>query len=141
MSAAGFTPHGPGFSFLDEVSFDAASGVLDAKKFLDPGMPVFKDHFPGKPLFPAVLLAEAAAQASGVLWGNLKDVREPVVLMLAEIGKFRVKRPVPPGETLVITTHLEREFGTLAQFSVEISTENGPAAAGSITLAEAPAPA
>lgn len=132
------TPHGPGFSFLDEADFDAAAGMLNARKRLDPALPVFADHFPGKPLFPAVLLAEAGAQAAGVLWRRLRGGGTPRPFVLAEIGKFRVRRPALPGQVLAITAKLEREFGTLAVFAVEVSVEGTLIAAGSLTLAEAP---
>jgi len=140
MNADRLTPHGPGFSFIDEVSYEKDTSVLIGRKWLDPAWPIFADHFPGQPIFPAVLLAEASAQAAGALWGRLRGKEKTEIYLLAEIGKFRVKRPVLPGQTLGITVRLEREFGALGTFSAEITVEDVEVAAGTVTLALAPSP-
>ena len=92
------TPHGPGFLFIDRFEkHNATSGT--GWKTLDPESPFFADHFPGRPLMPAVLLVECAAQAAGVLW--MQDSTSPETpLFLAGIDQFRVLGPVAPGETL-----------------------------------------
>ena len=58
------TPHGPGFSFLDAFEVIGAGREGRGRKWLDPQMPFFADHFPGRPLMPGVLLIECAAQTA-----------------------------------------------------------------------------
>ncbi|MEZ5404903.1 MAG: hypothetical protein R3F23_01650 [Verrucomicrobiia bacterium] len=67
------TPHGPGFSFVDSFVWDDSQKQLTAKKWLDPKLSFFADHFPEKPLMPGVLLVECAAQTAGVLWVHNKN--------------------------------------------------------------------
>jgi 3-hydroxyacyl-[acyl-carrier-protein] dehydratase len=62
----------------------------------------FQGHFPDYPVLPGVLILEAMAQAAGVAAYSLeKDVGSRWVL-LAGIDKARFKRPVVPGDQLVL---------------------------------------
>ena len=111
------TPHGPGFRFVERFE---PRGATQATGWLtlDPALPFFADHFPGRPLMPAVLLVECAAQTAGVLW--MKDNAEPrTPLFLAGIDQFRILGPVAPGATLETRVTLVKEFGALAQFEAE----------------------
>jgi 3-hydroxymyristoyl/3-hydroxydecanoyl-(acyl carrier protein) dehydratase len=111
------TPHGPGFRFIDRFEQqDTSTGT--GWKTLDPDLPFFADHFPGRPLMPAVLLVECAAQTAGVLW--MKDSTQPdTPLFLAGIDQFRILGPVAPGQTLETRVTLIKELGALAQFESE----------------------
>ncbi len=126
------TPHGPGFRFLDAFQSDGpASGT--ATVYLDPGHPVFEAHFPGRPLFPAVLLVECAAQGAGVLWMQGRgDPGEP--LFLAGVEQFRVLSPVLPGETVTSRITLTKDFGSIAQFEVESAVAGRPVGKGRLVL-------
>ena len=59
------TPHGPGFSFLDSFEILEPGKRGRGRKWLNPKLAFFADHFPGNPLMPGVLLVECAAQAAG----------------------------------------------------------------------------
>jgi len=132
---ASLTPHGPGFSFIDEiVESSPEAGTLTAKKSLDPELPFFRDHFPGNPLMPGVLMVEAAAQAAGALIGAKRGEMNPAPFTLAQVSDFRLKRPVLPGQTLEISVTLDREFGQLCTFQARLNVEGSTVAGGSITL-------
>jgi len=122
------TPHGPGFRFIDRFEkHDATSGT--GWKALEPALPFFADHFPGRPLMPAVLLVECAAQAAGVLW--MQESAQPdTPLFLAGIDQFRVLGPVAPGETIETRITLVKELGALAQFESESRVQDRPVARG-----------
>lgn len=128
-------PHGPGFTWIDEVEVDRERASARAKTFLDPSLLVFADHFPGRAIFPGVLLVECGAQAAGCLWSELLGVTHPQPLLLARIQAFRFRRPALPGQTLVVEIRRERAYGRLAEFSVSIYESEEPLAEGRIWLA------
>ncbi|VVM07935.1 3-hydroxyacyl-ACP dehydratase FabZ family protein [Methylacidimicrobium tartarophylax] len=130
-------PHGPGFTWVDEVEVDRTEGSARAKKFLDPSLPVFADHFPGRALFPGVLLVECGAQAAGCLWSELLGLSRAQPLLLAQILAFKFVRAALPGQTLSIEVKRERVYGSLAEFSVLIRESDEPVAGGRVLLASA----
>jgi 3-hydroxyacyl-[acyl-carrier-protein] dehydratase len=132
-----FTPHGPGFSFVDSFTWEEAGRSLRTKKWLDAQLPFFADHFPGQPLMPGVLLIESAAQAAGVLWGELLKSTDQKHFMLAQVVSFKIQRSVWPDQTIEILVCLEKDFGSLAQFSVEIFEQTQSIGVGRIVLAQA----
>ncbi len=127
------TPHGPGFSFIDRFEKSGSSAGV-AWKELRGDAPYFADHFPGRPMMPAVLLVECAAQAAGVLWMSLGDEPPLTPLFLAGIERFRVVDAVCPGAILRTEVRLEREFGALAGFDAECTVESRTVARGRILL-------
>ena len=60
--------------------------------------PVFTGHFPGRPIFPGVLLIEGMAQAGGLLLLQEIPDREGKLLYFAAIEEARFRRPVVPGD-------------------------------------------
>ena len=135
--SAGLTPHGPGFSFIDAFSVTEPGKAGRAAKRLDPELWFFRDHFPGNPLMPGVLLIESAAQAAGALWGALQGETKKSYL-LAQVEGFRLKRPVAPGAELTVEVVLEKDFGALAKFRAEIFVDSAMVACGQVTLSAVP---
>lgn len=129
------TPHGPGFSFVDRVEVDAVAGTARGEKWLDPAMPFFADHFPGRPLMPGVLLIEAAAQAAGCLWGRRRNHDTPEPFALVRVDKFKLSAPVLPGTLLVVDVRWVRDFGPMAEFEARLSVSGQPVASGVVVLA------
>jgi len=130
------TPHGKGFSFLD--AFEVAEDLRQGRgtKWLDPELPFFADHFPGKPLMPAVLLIECAAQAAGALWASVGGATAPAHFVLAQVLQFKILRSVLPGEKVETVVALENSFGHLAQFTAVLSVNEVEVARGKIVLGE-----
>ena len=106
------------------------------RKWLDPAMPFFTDHFPGRPLMPGVLLIECAAQASGALWASTLAAAAPPHFILAQVLQFKIQKPVLPDEMLEIDVALEHLFGPLAQFTVTLSVNQTEVARGRLVLSQ-----
>ena len=69
---------------------------------------IFVGHFPGAPIFPGVLIIEAMAQISGIL--GFVTARQSsdngMLYLFAGIDKVRFKRPVVPGDRLMLTSEV-----------------------------------
>jgi 3-hydroxyacyl-[acyl-carrier-protein] dehydratase len=132
------TPHGPGFAFLDAFEVTLAGREGRGRKWLDPKLAFFADHFPGQPLMPGVLLIECAAQAAGALWASTLAADAPAHFTLAQIAQFKLQHPVQPAETVETHVVLDKIFGQLAQFDVTLYVGDKEIARGRIVLSSAP---
>lgn len=61
---------------------------------------IFQGHFPGKAIFPGVLIIESMAQTGGVLLLTEVPDRENKLLYFAAVDHARFRRPVVPGDQL-----------------------------------------
>jgi 3-hydroxyacyl-[acyl-carrier-protein] dehydratase len=67
--------------------------------------PQFQGHFPGRPLMPGVLIVEAMAQVGGLIVTQMPDLPKGL-FVFAGIDGVRFRRPVVPGDQLLITCEL-----------------------------------
>ena len=132
------TPHGKGFSFLDSFAITSSPQHGRGTKWLDPKLSFFADHFPGKPIMPAVLLIECAAQAAGALWASQLGEKTPSHFVLAQVLQFKILQAVLPGKKIETDVTLVTALGKLAQFEVVLSDGPCEVARGKIILAEPP---
>ncbi len=97
------------FLFLDEVIELEKGRRIKASYTFPATAEVFKGHFPDKPVVPGVLLIEAMAQAGGVLSYVTDGLswREKGAMLL-RVDKALFRKPVMPGERIVIETEFER---------------------------------
>jgi 3-hydroxyacyl-[acyl-carrier-protein] dehydratase len=130
------TPHGPGFSFLDAFEVTLAGQAGRGRKWLDPSLAFFADHFPGQPLMPAVLLIECAAQSAGALLASTLAADAPAHFILAQVVQFKIQEPVQPGETVETEVELEKILGPLAQFAVTLRVNGTEVARGRLVLGQ-----
>jgi 3-hydroxyacyl-[acyl-carrier-protein] dehydratase len=132
-------PHRPPFLFVDRVVGLEAGVAIEAERDLRADEPHFAGHFPGRPIMPGVLIAEALAQAAGLLLALTAMERgERVEGDLFYLARADVKwtNPVEPGETLVLEARLDRALGPLVAFRVRAHTRRKDVAAGALTLAK-----
>ncbi len=86
---------------IDYVPGERATGI----KNVTFNEPHFQGHFPGRPIMPGVLIVEAMAQVGGIVLSQLPGV-DGRLCVFAGIDKVKFRRPVVPGDQLVITTEL-----------------------------------
>ena len=113
-------PHRYPFLLVDRV-LELETGVrIKALKNVTFNEPFFNGHFPARPVMPGVLMLEALAQAAGILCFVTAGVYpdENVKFYFAGIDKARFRRPVLPGDQLVLKATLERRIRTIWKFSV-----------------------
>ena len=103
-----FLPHRYPFLFVDRVT-DVESGVLiKGYKNVSYNEYFFEGHFPGMPIMPGVLVIEALAQISGIL-GFVTTNKKPsddLVHYFAGSNKVRFKRPIVPGDQIILESKL-----------------------------------
>ncbi len=112
-------PHRYPFVMVDRVLEFKGDNEIIAIKNVTINEPFFNGHFPGNPVMPGVLQLEAMAQAAGILMLRISgNAAKTAFLMSADKVKFR--KPVQPGDQLVISAKLTRSRGNkLATASAE----------------------
>jgi len=110
-------PHRYPFLLVDRVlDFDEGK-FLRAVKNVSFNEPCFQGHFPGKPIFPGVMILEAMAQATGILAFKSVGRLEPGELYyFAGIDKARFRRPVLPGDLMILEVEFLKTRRGLTRF-------------------------
>lgn len=103
-------PHRYPFLMIDRVIEFIAESELVAIKNITINEPYFQGHYPGEPVMPGVLQIEAMAQASGVLLLR-RGSSEGKTPFLMSVDKVKFRRPVRPGDQLVINAKLTKTRG------------------------------
>jgi 3-hydroxymyristoyl/3-hydroxydecanoyl-(acyl carrier protein) dehydratase len=133
-------PHRPPFLFVDKIIKLLPDRTIICERTLHPDEPHFSGHFPSRPIMPGVLVTDALAQTSGLLWGLTKRLKEaeqttvPEIFFLASVN-MKFTHPSKPGDTLRMTAHKDRVFGLLHTYEVEATCGRNTIARGSLTLA------
>lgn len=73
----------------------------------------FMGHFPGRPIMPGVLILEALAQAGCMAFYQPSDATSKIEVAIASIRDARFRRPVVPGDSLVITAEIMKDRGQM----------------------------
>ncbi|MGA7614576.1 MAG: 3-hydroxyacyl-ACP dehydratase FabZ [Thermoanaerobaculia bacterium] len=76
----------------------------------------FQGHFPGNPVMPGVLIVEAMAQCGAVLFTRDVPDREKKLFFFGGIDKARFRRPVIPGDQVVIEVTVMQRRASSARF-------------------------
>lgn len=112
-------PHRYPMLLVDRVLECTAGDHIVAIKNVTANEQYFNGHFPGRPVMPGVIALEALAQTAGILTfvtaGIYPD--ETVRFYFAGIDKARFRRPIVPGDQLVLRAKLERRIRTIWKFS------------------------
>ena len=77
--------------------------------------PCFVGHFPGRPVFPGVLLVEAMAQAGGFLLLSRVEGRDDKLIYFTGIDNCRFRKPVIPGDRVVFDVEVRSARSNFAK--------------------------
>lgn len=124
-------PHRYPFLLIDRVLSLEPDKSIVALKNVTINEPFFPGHYPHHPVMPGVLMIEAMAQASALLsfksmGGGKLD--EKSVYYFAGIDGARFKRPVGPGDQMIIKSALIRSMRGLFKFGASIEVDGQLAA-------------
>ena len=111
-------PHRYPFLLVDRVLDMEKGKRITALKNVTMNEPFFNGHFPHRPVMPGVLMLEAMAQAAALLSFHSLDIvpDDNTVYYFAAIDGARFKRPVEPGDQLVMEVTLERAKAGIYKF-------------------------
>ncbi len=105
-------PHRYPFLLIDRVIELDGDKRIKAIKNISINEPFFQGHFPTKAVMPGVLIVEAFAQAAALLGANGTNedrINEDSLFYLVGIDKSRFRRPVGPGDQLIVEVHFITE--------------------------------
>lgn len=106
-------PHRPPFLMVDRIMEIEGNHIVGLKN-VTMNEAYFAGHFPGHPIMPGVLQLEAIAQVAGILMlKRVENAGQFAYFMSAENVKWR--RPVQPGDTLVIDVQMTKQRGKIGK--------------------------
>jgi 3-hydroxyacyl-[acyl-carrier-protein] dehydratase len=117
-----YLPHRYPFLLVDNIlELTPGEGIVGIKN-VTYNEPFFGGHFPNFPVMPGVLIIEAMAQVAGIfgldtLGLRAGDADADTKIFFLSIDKARFRRPVRPGDTLVMTMKLLNHRRNIWKFS------------------------
>lgn len=114
-----YLPHRYPFLLIDRVLECHPGRSIRALKNVTINEPYFMGHFPHHPIMPGVMIIESLAQAAAILSFRTENHRadERVIYYFVGIDRARFKRPVVPGDALVLEVSLRRRARNIWMFS------------------------
>ncbi len=135
-----YLPHRYPFLLVDRVVEIELGNSIKAIKNVTVNEPFFQGHFPDIPIMPGVLIIEAMAQASGILGFKTVDKKpaDGSLYMFVGAEKMRFKRPVHPGDQLVLVAEVLTSKRGIWKFAVRAEVDGDMVAQGEILCADRP---
>jgi 3-hydroxyacyl-[acyl-carrier-protein] dehydratase len=105
-------PHRYPFLLVDRVLACVPGHSIRALKNVTYNEPYFSGHFPHRPLMPGVMIIEALAQVAGLLaFLSADEIPDDTTrFYFVGIDKARFRKPVEPGDQLILQANFERSF-------------------------------
>lgn len=119
-------PHRYPFLLVDRVLELEKGKRIKALKNVAINEPHFTGHFPHRPVMPGVLILETMAQAASILALISGDTQldDQTICYFAGIDGARFKRPVEPGDQLIMEITLDRAKASIYKFTAKAYVDN-----------------
>jgi len=114
-----YLPHRYPFLLIDRVIECELGKRIRALKNVSVNEPYFNGHFPYYKVMPGVLIVEAMAQAAAILSFRTMGIKpdDKSVYYFAGIDRARFKKPVMPGDQLVLEVSIERNVRNVVKYA------------------------
>lgn len=130
-------PHRYPFLLVDKVVEVIPGERIVAQKNVSINEEFFNGHFPHYPVMPGVLIVEALAQAAGILsfktMGSKSDANS--LYFFVGIDNCRFKRPVVPGDIVMLHVAIERQSRLLWKYKAQALVDGQVAAEADLMCA------
>ena len=134
-------PHRYPFLLVDRiVALDPGKRIVGLKNVTF-NEPFFQGHFPGAPVMPGVLIIESMAQVAGVLIYRDLPAKEKKLIYFTGIENAKFRRPVTPGDQLLIETEMLNRRSTYGKMAGRATVEGKLAAEAVVQFAIVDRPA
>jgi beta-hydroxyacyl-ACP dehydratase FabZ len=120
-----FLPHRYPFILVDRIIELVPNERIVGLKNVTINEPFFQGHFPGTPVMPGVLIIEAMAQVGGVLVSSSRSEKKGKELLMYFMGidKARFRKPVVPGDQLVLEIVWTQRRGNVSKMSAKATVD------------------
>lgn len=112
-------PHRYPFLLVDKIVDLEFGKKIRGVKSVTLNEPFFQGHFPGQPVMPGVLILEAMAQCGGILLLNSVPDPENKLVMFMKIDNAKFRKPVVPGDQLILEAELTNSKTTYASMKAK----------------------
>ena len=122
-----YLPHRYPFLLVDKIlELTPGSGIVGCKN-VTINEPFFSGHFPSYPVMPGVLIIEALAQTGGIFALESLDLKvsedQDIKIFFMSIDKARFRKPVQPGDSLIMTMKLINQRRNIWKFAGRAEVE------------------
>jgi 3-hydroxyacyl-[acyl-carrier-protein] dehydratase len=133
-------PHRYPFLLVDRVIALVRGQSIHAVKNVSITEPFFQGHLPNRPVMPGVLIIEALAQACGILILESEDVipKHDSMFYFAGIDKGRFRKPVMPGDQMILKANLLRSLKGMWWFETRAEVDGCEVASAHIMISPKP---
>jgi 3-hydroxyacyl-[acyl-carrier-protein] dehydratase len=130
-------PHRYPFLLVDRVLECRKGESIRALKNVTYNEPFFPGHFPHRPVMPGVIIIEALAQAAGILAFQTAGVMpdDDTRFYFVGIDKARFRKPVEPGDQLILTATLQRQMRGIWKFAAVALVNDAEVASAELMVA------
>ena len=125
-------PHRFPFLMIDRVEEVEPGERAVAVKCVTVNEPHFQGHFPQTPIMPGVLITEAFAQTAGIVALSAHEDLAGKTVFLLGLDKVRFRKPVRPGDRLIITAEKQAVSRGIWTFKVVATVDGVKVADGGV---------
>lgn len=131
-------PHRYPFLFIDRLLALEPGASATAIKCVSVNEPYFQGHFPGRPILPGVVIAEAFAQVAAVIALSAHPDYAQHPMYLLGVDKLRFRKPVRPGDVLTLRATKVHERQGVWEFACEAEVDGVHVAAARLLATVGP---